>query len=357
MIGLFFFTLLSCDKDFENETTSDNKVTGFKIINYNDNSSKGVVNSILSFEDEDDYYHTLDSLDNEYETYSQSFTTIFAGLTDDEINDKIANERIDLEAPLSNFETFYNFRSLRNSIDEKENVWLQNPNPNFYECPQMHSISSFTERCLWNEKGEVMIDGKIYKYTEDNTEYIKIEDGSFAKLALINSGDSNIFNDPTISVVPIESQNTTSNATSSSSINCTSKSSNGQIISPSYTFQVVNGNRLKPRDWYFGKHSLSASTGTYRRRNTSQYYDKYITMIRVEIGGERYRDCGNSPTVVSGLDKTRYNRYLSVELKRDYKISTKYNGSFSSINSYHYTGWNGTVGTFPYTYSTLRLKY
>ncbi len=357
MIGLFFFTLLSCDKDFENETTSDNKVTGFKIINYNDNSSKGVVNSILSFEDEDDYYHTLDSLDNEYETYSQSFTTIFAGLTDDEINDKIANERIDLEAPLSNFETFYNFRSLRNSIDEKENVWLQNPNPNFYECPQMHSISSFTERCLWNEKGEVMIDGKIYKYTEDNTEYIKIEDGSFAKLALINSGDSNIFNDPTISVVPIESQNTTSNATSSSSINCTSKSSNGQIISPSYTFQVVNGNRLKPRDWYFGKHSLSASTGTYRRRNTSQYYDKYITMIRVEIGGERYRDCGNSPTVVSGLDKTRYNRYLSVELKRDYKISTKYNGSFSSINSYHYTGWNGTVGPFPYTYSTLRLKY
>lgn len=203
MMGVFFLTLTSCDEDFEGQETTAKTSSGFKILNYGDttlNARSTNVNNILSFQTEEDYHATVDSLELEYDKYSESMSQIFNGLSDDEINNKIKSENIDLEKPLTNFETFHNFLSLRNAIDEREKVWLQNPDPNFHETPQIHSIPTFSERCLWNYKGEIMVEGKIYKYTEDDTKFIKIEDGDFAKLLLINAGDATIFNNDMISL-------------------------------------------------------------------------------------------------------------------------------------------------------------
>ena len=294
-------------------------------------------------------------MEAEYDRYSNNLSQSFNGLSDEQINDQIRTQNIDLEEPLTNFETFHHFTSLRNELDEKERVWLLDPNPNFHETPQIHPIPTFSERCLWNTKGEVMVAGRIYKYTEDNTKFIKIEDGDFAKLLLINIGDPNIFNNSMVSFVVMDPQNNSTAVISSSSLQCTGQSLNSVVTDLDVVHKVVTSNRLRLKDWSFGKYSLSAGTVTYKK--IGNFYNRYATQIQVVLQGQRYNNCGNSPTLVQGLSKLRINSAVSVELKRNYKITTKYDNSMSSITSYHSTGWNGAYNQFPFFNTTLRLKY
>jgi len=351
--------MTSCEEDFQAQETTTKSSGGFKILNYGDPSevARGSnVNNILSFQTEEDYYATLDSLDQAYNNYSEGMNLFFEGLSDDVINSRILSENIDLEEPLTNFEAFHNFISLRNAIDERERVWLQNPNPDFNETPQIHSIPTFSERCLWNDKGEVMVEGKIYKYTEDDTKFIKIEDGDFAKLLLINTGDEAIFDNENVSMIVMNPVNNTPNpGGTSNTMQCTSDNANSISFGTSNTTQVVCSNRLRPKDWGFGKNSVSAGTVTYKLNGN--FFFRYVTRIKVELQGQRYNNCGNTPTLVQGLSSEKINSAVSVELKRNYKISTKYDAASSSINSYHLAG--GVVGqySFPFFVTTIRLKY
>ena len=349
----------SCEENFDETTTIKKTSNGFKIINYDDPTlnARGVnINSILSFQTQEDYYATLDSLETEYNNYSDYLLQTFEGLDGEQITDKINAENIDLEQPLTNFESSHNFISLRNAVDAREKVWLLNPNPDFNTCPQMHSIPTFSERSLWNERGEIMVEGKIYKYTEDNTRFIKIEDGDLAKLLLINAGDDDIFDNSMIDFIIMDNQNNQPIITNSPTIQCTGQSYNYVTTNPAFNCRVVTSNRLRIRDWDFGKYSLSAGTVFYKK--IGDFYSRSPRRMQVTLQGQRYNNCGNTPTLVEGLNKFRVNSAVSVELKRDYKITTKYNNTSSSINSYHYVDLAGLTTTWPYTFeTTMRLKY
>lgn len=353
MSSVFFLILFSCEKESFNDSNTK-KTKGFKILSYSGGeNSRGIENNILSFDNEDEYYATLDSLESAYNKYSDEFTEQVNGMTDEAINNKVESEGIDLEKTLTDFEKQYNFVSLRNSIDDKEKTWLQNPNPDFITCPQIHSISSLAERCLWNNKGEIMISGKIFKYDQDDIKYIEIKDGDFLKLAQINAGSIAVLSDPNVSVSYKQADNTSTTVMATNSLNCTSQNGN-LFTTPLGGYQVVCSNRLLPKSWFGGKHSLSAGTVAYKK--VGDFYSRYITLIQTDLYGERYRDCGDDPALVQGLSRHVYNSSLSVELKRNYKISTKYNNSFSSINSHHGVG-NPGVAYFPPFEANYRLKY
>lgn len=357
MIGLTFFTLTSCEKENFNDTSKEQKTKGFKILSYGNagSNSRGVENNILSFDSEEEFDATLDSLETVYNDYSLEFSRSVEGMSDEEVNNKIKNENIDLEKPLTDFENQYEFVSLRNKIDQKEKEWLANPNPDFTLCPQVHSIATFSERCLWNENGEIMIAGKIYKYSDDDTKYIKILDGDFVKLALINSGNTAVLSDPMVAFEIILPENSSTTVTATSMLNCTSTSGNSVIFPLQANYRVVCSNRLKEKSWSLGKHSLSAGIVAYKRN--VDFFERYVTVLNLNLNGQRFQNCGNTPTLVSGLSKTNVlNSAASVELKRNYKISTKYNQNSSSINSYHAAGFVG-VNYFPPFQADLRLKY
>ncbi|MEX0596167.1 MAG: hypothetical protein WD512_06665 [Candidatus Paceibacterota bacterium] len=269
----------------------------------------------------------------------------------------IISQNIDLEQPLTEFENQYNFVSLRSRINQREQEWLSNPNPDFSLCPQIHSVTTFAERCLWNENGEIMVAGKIYKYSDDDSRYITILDGDLEKLALLISGDTSVLSDPMVIVENILPANISTTVTATNTINCASSSQNTVPANHAGgSYRVVSSNRLKKKDWFGGKHSLSAGIITYKWQYPNTYL-RFSTILNVEIFGQRYNNCGNTPTTVTGLNKTTVNSALSVELKRQDPISTKYNSSFSSINSLHTASFSNTSPqVFPFSVA-LRLRY
>lgn len=329
IFSLFFLSLSSCDKENFNEKTDSKKTKGFRIRTYGNSgeNSRGLLNKILSFDSEEEYYTTLDSLNQVFENYQLEFQEKYKEVNDENLNELIISERIDLELPLTEFETKYNFTSLRNNLNEKEALWLNQPEPDFENSPQIFPIEDHVERTLWNENGEIMIGGKIYKYEDDR--FIKIEDGDFEKLELINSGDLNIFSNENIYV-----ENLTEVNSSSSNYICkrnnnksTTKISNGLV-----KVRLVCANRIKSKSWEFGKHKMTANSYSYVKFNEGSWR-KYVCTIKVSMTGFKYFGCSTSSPVNHSKERRANN--VGVSHKRDNAFSVRYLNDIGSMKSNH----------------------
>lgn len=328
--------IFSCEKVDLEDINSEEQKKGFTILQYANTSgkeSKGieVSNHILSFATENDFNNTLDSLESVYENYTLNFEREYAGTDDEGLNNLISTLHIDLDAPLTNFENHYRFKSLRNTINEKEDEWLSHPDPDFNNSPQIHSIESHVERTLWNEKGEIMVGGKIYKYDSDHTKYIKIEDGDLDKLALINSGDLGIYSDPLIFVeylnIPgdYETQLCKRNDHHSTSVAYQS-------------FRVVCANRIKSKSWEWGQHAAYASTYSYKKINNS--WKRWTTTVKVGYDGNKYINCSQTPTQLTNNKQKRHN-HVVISHKRAAVFGVRWfslTNSYSTLSSTHSNG-------------------
>ncbi len=326
MLFIALLSLQSCEKDLD-ETTNNRETVGkgFKIVSYSDPSARSVQSDMLSFESEAEFYSTRDSLEQAFELYSAQFERDNKDLTDEEFNDKIKNENIDLEQPLTDFENQYNFNSLRKKINQDEQDWLNSSNPDFNACPQLFPIEDHVERCLWNEKGEVMIAGKIYKYEDDR--YILINDGSFSKLSLINSGDQNILNDESVFVENLSSTNaSSSDCTKRSFYSVTHEGFNGST-------KVVCANRLLPKSWQFGKNKMYASTYNYRWNALTDKFDKFAVDTEAGAVGQRYVACYQE-TQHNAVKKKRSSSVV-YGFERDNSFGAKYASTSCTLKSTH----------------------
>lgn len=269
-------------------------------------------------------------------------------MTDTELNTLVNGQKIDLELPLTNFEKSIGFNSLRNKIDNEESRWLQSPEPDFDKCPQLHPIESHAERALWNDKGEIMIAGKIYKYDDELTKFIKIEDGDFEKLILINDGDMSVFSDGNVSVEYF------GNNYSSIEGECTRRNTtNHTLTSNNGLYKMLIGNRLKPKSWEFGKHHMYASTYTYAKNGNN--WVGYVTNIYVGCTGDRYHGCINtSPTTIN---KTKKAKSVNFDFKRENAFSVKFNPfphpKWSSMLSRHRAFTTNNSAIFGFTYVNM----
>lgn len=322
MLFIALLSLQSCEKDFDETSKTETKNgKGFKILSYSSPNSRGVVNNILSFESPEEFEATVDSLELVFDNFQTDFTNQYANISDNDLNQLVREQNIDLEEPLSNFESSIAFTSLRDKINQEEFTWLQNPNPDFDNCPQFHPVESHAERALWSDKGEIIIAGKIYKYDDERTKFITIEDGDIEKLILINEGDMSVFSDSNITVENLNSgpvqpgeciRNKTNNAT---------------LTSQNGLYRILIGNRLKSKSWEFGKHHMYASSMTYAK--TGSNWTGFVTNIYVGCAGDRYHGCTNiSPTTIN---KTKRAKSLNFDFKRASAFSVKF-GSYPTPN-------------------------
>ena len=331
MSSLFILFLSSCEKEnFDNNSNSKRK--GFKILSYSDNTnpnSRGIQNNILSFETEEEFNATVDSLETVFDNFQTEFTNNYKNMSDSDLNELVNNQNIDLELPLTNFENSIGFYSLRKKINEEEASWLQNPNPDFDKCPQLHPIESHAERALWNDKGEIMIAGKIYKYDDDK--YIKIDDGEFSKLVFINSGDQNIFSNDAIFIEYLSDN--TSNSSNSNYVCKRNNFKTGQSTSNGLVkTKLVYSNRIKSKSWEFGKHKMFANSYSYIKFNEGSWR-KYVCTIKVNMTGFKYFGCSTSSTVNHSKERRANN--VGVSHKRDNAFSVRYLNNIGSMKSYH----------------------
>jgi len=232
-----------------------------------------------------------------------------------------------VDVALTTFERRYNFTSLRNTINDKESVWLNNSNPDFDQCPQIHSIESHVERTLWNASGEVMVGGKIYKYDEFDTKFIKIEDGDFNKLALINSGNEAVFSDPNVFVEEINQNSLPNYYMCKRNDNNTFNTTNQAI-----SLKMVCANRIKSKSWEFGKHALYASTYSYKKTGT---WKRWTTTVGTGYYGNKYNGCNDTPVPLQNSVSRRHNHIVT---------SHKRDGSFG-LKTLDMNGYSGMLST------------
>lgn len=203
-----------------------------------------------------------------------------------------------------------------------------------------------------------MIEGKIYKYLDDK--FIKIEDGDFDKLVLINAGDQAVLTDPNVHIeylpqpisgAPAAGQPSQGNQTN---LLCTNQRTNNYSepgFNGNFTMQI--GNRLRPRSWFLGKHKMYASTYSYRKINNGWY--GWVTDISAKIEGERFIGCGTNPTSVY-LTKSRRSANVVIEFKRVNSFGVRYNSTWCSLVSIHQVTNPNTNGPQPFP-NPMTLRY
>ncbi|WP_298143400.1 hypothetical protein [Flavobacterium sp.] len=345
MGGLF---LTSCSDNFsEQQQTAKQNKGKFNVITYNTaNGADGQqriqnpTGTILSFDSEAEYWATVDSLEIVQENFIDGITRQYSGSLAT-LNNLVESNRIDLYEPLTNFENVYNFRSLRISIIERELLWMQTALPPYNDNPDIHPIASPSERCLWNERGEIMIEGKIYKYDDEVTKFIKIDDGSLSKLALINSGDTGIWQDESVDFIDLIAEMSSANQSGSLCKVATSNYNyevNGNFVFTSYV-------ALTRKTWAFGRHKLEANTRLYRRNFSATGLVNQVALLTTHPQGNRYVNCGTTPSAYS-QSKTIAAYSNTVVFRRDNPFGSRIVNGNSSLFCNHSAASSSTNPAF-----------
>lgn len=119
----------------------------------------------------------LNQLDNEYENYNASFFDSRDNMTDDEINDYADQIGFDEFKPLRDFENYFGFSSLRQSIEIQTNNWMDNIETDACSSPMnTASIDDETEQTLFNISNQVKIAGVTYTINSSSSASCPIND-------------------------------------------------------------------------------------------------------------------------------------------------------------------------------------
>lgn len=177
---------LSCKKEIDQFPRSANLKTSQ--IPYSDIKLE---DSLLSFANMATFVSSLTVLERETHKWDSAFVAQNSLLSGDALSDYEDSTNFDCEKPLTDFESNYSFNSLRQKINDYEEIWLNNETLIDSTDPDDYFINDNVLRTVLNEYNEVIIDGSIYKPMEDGTT-IEITDCSMLTLSKIRQNLINI---------------------------------------------------------------------------------------------------------------------------------------------------------------------
>jgi len=158
-----------------------------------------LVNGLLRFEDGDAFDKVVDALDLRESKWAEELLFKVSGYWVDELDgmtpeelERIADrvEARELEMGINgdhtyeSFEEQMHFKSLRGVLVGLENEFLNDPDPDWDNNPDDHFISGTAERTLFNSRGEIMVEEKLYKVFPNGLTY-EVTDGNFETLGAI----------------------------------------------------------------------------------------------------------------------------------------------------------------------------
>lgn len=183
--------LISCKKE---QAISDNpSILKSSGIQYNNIKLE---QGLLYFGDMNVFKTTLSYLETATLDWDSSFVFQNSSLSIDSLNSYEEYIAFDCEKPLTDFEDYYSFSSLRKKINSDEELWLDNEILVDSLDPDNHFIIENVVRCILNEDSEIKIGDSIYKLVENG--YFIVTNGSFITLNILKN---NIENYDTISNV------------------------------------------------------------------------------------------------------------------------------------------------------------
>ncbi len=183
LISLVGTILSGCEKD-NNANLTDLKSTSINTIA----SNIKIIDGMLSFDTWSQYESTTMLLSELCEkhvaTYMDSIIKILG--TDDEnaINDQVEKDDFSQFKPLHDFAEELHFQSLFNLLENSEKTWMNDENSSMEDNPFNDICVERYQTALYNEFGEIMINGIVYNVKADRFPCKQI--GS-------NKGDTDIF--------------------------------------------------------------------------------------------------------------------------------------------------------------------
>lgn len=205
ILAFCIFLLQSCEKEnLEEINTSETlnyqtqSTTGIYAMNIDNGVSSSCSNNILVFPDWETFQQTAQQLDNAWEQGIENINSQMPSeLTDEEIKNYFDQYGFNEDQPYIDFETLYNFCSLRADLAQKEEAWLsvRTDEEDWNEVvltdpdPDNHFIWD-EERPLLNAQNEVIVKNEngediIYKFYEAG--YVEIKNNNYEDLRQLNS--------------------------------------------------------------------------------------------------------------------------------------------------------------------------
>lgn len=144
-------------------------------------------NGVLVFPTAEILEQTVLQLEANLEAYDDAFLAKVSDLSDDKLEaleDKLVYDEF---APLQSFEKkFQGHGSLRSKLSALEGEWLNKTKElDFAQNPAAHDVESEVIRSLLNDRGEIMVEGKLFKVFPNGVTYA-ILDGDFTTLSRIS---------------------------------------------------------------------------------------------------------------------------------------------------------------------------
>ena len=143
-----------------------------------------VENGIFTFDSNQSFYDAFMSLDNAVDQHNANFYDSKTNLTDEQVENIELQTNFDEFKPLRDFEINFGFASLRQKIENEENLWMENYTLNPATDPDMlYTEPDDVMRTFFNQNESVKIAG-IYRSTPTDNEmqtHVTGPDGSNCK--------------------------------------------------------------------------------------------------------------------------------------------------------------------------------
>ena len=191
------FTILltiSCQKQQEEIIhKNDTTLNEFSSLTYDsriNNLTFPINNGLLVFNDLNELKNTVSILEEEVNTYDDTFLRTYNSLSSEELDNLEEKIGFDEYTPLKTFITNNNFNALFLKQAKAEEEWLNNEELDITTDPDNHFVEDKALQAILNTQSEVMVGKAIYKMFDFG--YIIIEDGSFNTLESIRRNPQNL---------------------------------------------------------------------------------------------------------------------------------------------------------------------
>ncbi len=265
MIFAILFLTVACNKEklslpeSESESITQNNSSNEEYCNLYDGLT--LDGDMLSFTSNDHVLEVLECLQYYYDQHLDEFEDLYGDLTDEEM--EIIEEEIGFDdyLPLREFENTMGLSSLRNKIEEEEEIWLDDEELDETTDPDNHIVVDEVTRTIFNETGQLLVAGELVDANE-----------------LLNLNDDG--------------------HTDSRSNNCKTNKSKHHYTN--YTTNRLMKEVVSIISYPWATY-IKAKTKSYKKKN--KRWKKYRRKLKAQAYGKVWNiDCSNSDLVSSSLE-------------------------------------------------------
>ena len=346
--SVFIFT--SCNEDVNLVGEQNSSQRDIKLIT-NENNPSGA-NSMLHFSTMEAFVETIKNLETQYEEYDDAFLAQWGHLGDDDLDAKEDELNYTPQQPFINFEKqFKGFKTLREDIDVKEQVWLKSEVLDEATDPYDHFVFEDEVRTVLNENGQVKIGKELFQMTMFG--YIKITDGDFKTLDLVSNNDARDLDLPNVVIIgnydgTVDNSNTisTTDKTSGSTTTTGKQSSNDtscktsmdatQYYYPESKYKIKGYQKIDEYSFWHGS-SIMAKTRHFKKTRRGWRSRRGRIGVRLlgnpTVSGGGNSDCSEAPAL--NMDKYKRKRYVKVRVSIESGANAYYGTKRHKLHSKH----------------------